>query len=267
MKRFNMLSPQFSHDISSTVNQKPKDFIWDFFTKKNDISFYIDDDVIRGIQDINDGKRKFLWTLESIHFNNGCFDFIKNNLEDVLNTFELIFTYNEELLNLSNKMIWIPAMGSWVKDPKIHDKTKLVSMITSRKVLTPQQIFRVNYAESVKDKIDVYGRGFNEISSKEDGLNDYMFSICIENTTFDSYFTEKILDCFATGTIPIYKGTKKILNHFDGGGILFLDDIELTDLTPELYYSKKNNIENNFKLVNEYLLPEDKIFKFIKENI
>ena len=38
-------------------------------------------DVIRGIQDKNDGKLKFLWTLESKYFNNGCFDFIKNNLK------------------------------------------------------------------------------------------------------------------------------------------------------------------------------------------
>ena len=38
-----------------------------------------------------------------------------------------------------------------------------------------------------------------------------MFSVCIENDVYDTYFTEKILDCFATGTIPIYKGTKNKL--------------------------------------------------------
>ena len=98
-----MLSPQFSHDVSSTVNQKPKDFVWEFFSKKNESSFYLDMDVIKGISDKNDGKTKYLWTLESTHFNNGCFDFIKNNLNEVLETFELIFTYNTDLLLLSDK--------------------------------------------------------------------------------------------------------------------------------------------------------------------
>ena len=34
------------------------------------------------------------------------------------------------------------------------------------------------------DKLDFYGRGFNEISCKEDGLRDYMFSVGIENTRY-----------------------------------------------------------------------------------
>ena len=84
-------------------------------------------------------------------------------------------------------------------------------MVTSNKVWTAQQKYRVDFAEKNKDIIDIYGRGFKEIEEKEEGLQDYMFSICIENITYDSYFTEKILDCFATGTIPVYKGSKKIL--------------------------------------------------------
>ena len=264
MDKFNMISGQFSHDLSSTVNQKPKDFVWEFFTKNNDISFYIDMDVIKGIQDKNDGKTKFLWTLESRYFNNGCFDYILKNLDEVLNTFEMIFTYNEELLSLNKKFKWVPAMGSWIKDPKIHEKTKLVSMITSNKMFTPQQNFRVNFANNHRNNIDVYGRGFNEISEKELALNDYMFSVCIENSDHDTYFTEKILDCFATGTIPIYKGTKNITNFFDKEGILFLDEINIEDLNEDLYKSKIEHVKNNFEIVKNYLLPEDIIYKKIK---
>lgn len=265
MNKFNMISSQFSHDLSSTVNQIPKNFKWDFFSKENDISFYIDMDVVKGIQDKNDGKRKFLWTLESKHFNGGCFEFIKNNLSQVLDTFESIFTYNDELLWLNNKFIMIPAMGTWIKEPKIHKKHKLVSMITSKKDLTPQQKERIIFAEKHKNNVDVYGRGFNEILEKEIALNDYMFSICIENCTQDTYFTEKILDCFATGTIPVYKGTKNIVNYFDANGIIFLDDINIEDLTPDLYYSKIESIRNNFNTVKNYILPEDIIYKIIKE--
>jgi hypothetical protein len=89
-----------------------------------------------------------------------------------------------------------------------------------------------------------------------------MFSVCIENITYDSYFTEKILDCFATGTIPVYKGTKKILDYYDGNGIIFLDDLlDFSDLTPELYLSKMDSINRNFKTLSEYILIDDFIYK------
>ena len=51
-----------------------------------------------------------------------------------------------------------------------------------------------------EDHVDFYGRGFEtEIVRKEEGLCDYMFSIAIENASYETYF-EKLLDCFATGT-------------------------------------------------------------------
>lgn len=261
MKKFNMLSSQFSHDNYSTVNRMSKNIIWDFFSDKNDVSFYIDGDVLKGISEKNNGKKKYLWTLESPKFNNGVFDFITNNLSDVLSTYDMIFTYNENLLSLNDKFKWTPAMGTWIKEPKICEKNKLVSMITSNKMMTPQQSFRVNFANENKNNIDVFGRGFKEIQNKEEGLNDYMFSVCIENDTFDTYFTEKILDCFATGTIPIYKGTKNINNFFNPNGILFLDDISLNEINEELYYSKIEYITENFEKCLEFALPEDYFFK------
>ena len=35
-----------------------------------------------------------------------------------------------------------------------------------------------------------------ENENKEVGLCDYMFSVVIENGIYETYFTEKILDCF-----------------------------------------------------------------------
>lgn len=85
--------------------------------------------------------------------------------------------------------------------------------------------------------------------------------------TYDDYFTEKILDCFATGTIPIYLGTKNIGNYFDSNGIItYTDDFDIKSLTPELYYSKMESINNNFERVKEYEIPEDMMYqKYLKQ--
>ena len=38
----------------------------------------------------------------------------------------------------------------------------------------------------------------------------FRFAICFENTSYPGYLTEKIIDCFAAGVIPIYLGTPDI---------------------------------------------------------
>lgn len=261
-----MISGQFSHAKSSTWYKSCDFFSWDFDSKKNNISFYIDGDVQEGIKDSGDGKKKFLWTLESNKFNSNVFDYIENNLELVLETYEMIFTYNDKLCDIDNKFKWVPAMGTWIENPKIHEKNKMVSMITSNKTMTEQQKFRVDFANNNKHLMDVFGNGFNPIKNKEKGLNEYKFSVCIENDTFDTYFTEKILDCFATGTIPIYKGTKNITKYFNKEGILFLEDINLESLNEDLYFSKIEAVKDNFQRVLEYNTVEDWIYnKYLKE--
>jgi len=46
--------------------------------------------------------------------------------------------------------------------------------------------------------------------SKIDTLSKYKFSLCFENAPMFGYLTEKIFDCFYSGTVPIYLGAKNI---------------------------------------------------------
>ncbi len=259
MNKINMISKCFSHGNSSCHNCTPELFEWDYETKNSKVSVYVDSDLSIAVNE-NCDKIKFLWLLESPEFNGGAIEIVKNNIKLIEDTFEDVFTYSDEISSLSNKFHKVYTTNSWIKNPKIYDKSRLISMITSNKVWTEQQKYRVNFAEKNKDKIDVYGRGFREIEEKEEGLKDYMFSIAIENATYDTYFTEKILDCFATGTIPIYKGTREISDHFDSNGILFLDDIDIEDLNPDLYFSKIESVKRNFELIAGYKLIDDYIF-------
>ena len=268
MYNFNMFSRCFAHASSSTWYKRSEFINWDFGSKDNDVTFYIDGDMIHGINEKNDGKRKFLWGLESPQYNDDFINRVKNRLDDVLETYEMIFTYSDELLSLDPKFVFCPAGGYWIEDAKICEKTKLVSMICSGKQKTEQQKFRVDFANSHRDKIDVLGHIYVGMQKKEDGLNDYMFSVCIENDTYDTYFTEKILDAFATGTIPVYKGTRNVVNHFNSNGILFLDDINIDDLTEDLYYSKLEYVKDNFERIKDLNVLEDWMYKnYLKEII
>jgi len=66
-----------------------------------------------------------------------------------------------------------------------------------------------NFDESTKTKlkpiIDKIQPTFCE--NKIETISNYKFCICAENVEYDGYVTEKIIDCFIAGTIPIYFGT------------------------------------------------------------
>jgi hypothetical protein len=50
-----------------------------------------------------------------------------------------------------------------------------------------------------------------------------MFHVCIENSRWPGYATEKVMDCFSTCTIPLYWGDPTLSDDFDAGGIIPLD--------------------------------------------
>ena len=51
-----------------------------------------------------------------------------------------------------------------------------------------------------KDKIDFFGFGIKDLKNKKDAIDPYLFSIAIENSKHDNYWTEKIADVFLGNT-------------------------------------------------------------------
>ena len=155
---------------------------------------------------------------------------------------------------------------------QIFPKSKLVSAISSTKAFLPGHRKRLEFISSVRDKVDLYGRGIKEIPSKLDALQDYMFSIAIENAFDYTYFTEKITDCFLTGTVPIYHGCFNIGDYFDERGILSFQTQEelnniIDNLTPEKYKEMLPYVEANFKKCFEWPLTNDRIYDIYYKEI
>jgi len=93
-----------------------------------------------------------------------------------------------------------------------------------------------------------------------------MFHVGVENSKHNNYFTDKIIDCFCTKTVPIYWGAPHIGDFYDDRGIIhFEDENELIDiinkLTPQDYYDMKPFIDINYKRA----LDNSDFFKRIEE--
>ena len=186
--------------------------------------------------------------------------------------FDYIIAYDGELIKqFADKCIIGPycCTFNWPESKQqIYPKNKLCSYITSMKNSTPNQQYRVRLLgafENIRDRggqcPDLFGRGHNSLPDSRLGkhlaLKDYAFSINIENMIDDHYFSEKIIDCFLCGTIPIYYGAKKLADYFNMDGVIILDPSEdivplLNSLSMDLYNQKAEAIQENFILARKY---------------
>ncbi len=95
-----------------------------------------------------------------------------------------------------------------------------------------------------------------------------MFSVAIENASYETYFTEKLLDCFATGTIPIYLGSPDVGDYFDSNGIITLEDCtDLSNMGIEMYESKIDSVKNNYDACMSMKSADDLIYEEIKKYV
>ena len=142
------------------------------------------------------------------------------------NEYEYVFTHDTILLNALPNAKPILWGNVWCRseNPK---KTKLMSMTSSDKALCDLHKERMRIARKYKDKIDVYGTiDGGEFADPIDTLEPYMYSVVIENYIDNLWFTEKICNCFATKTIPIYYGARDIGDYFNTDGIIICESIE-----------------------------------------
>ena len=196
-------------------------------------------------------ENKYAWIYEPASVIPDIIGHIKSNIHLYGKEYKKLFTHNKQIANLHDNFILVePGFPSWIESPEVHKKTKLVSMITSTKNFTEGHRHRINWASKLQGTLDLFGRNHNPIKTKEEGLSDYMFSVSLEND--DTVYTEKLLDCFLTGTVPIYWGSEEVKTIFNNDGIIWIDNnFTVESLSEELYNSKSEAIKENFELANK----------------
>ena len=263
-QEINLIGGGFQHS-PSTSGFEPLYVKWVKGQQTAPISIYIDNTIKLST---NQNTKNYAWLVESKTINSSLYDWCSNNIQYLKDNFISVFTHDVHLASISNIFKLTQCSGkSFISSGDIYAKTKLVSMIASNKVMCAEHRIRQEMIAKYASECDHFGRGFNPILAKMDGLRDYCFSFAMENATYANMFTEKITDCFMAGAIPIYYGMKNIGDFFNKDGIIMLDDeFEIKDLSVELYQSKLNAVKENFKLANDLLVAEDYIYKHFLEN-
>jgi len=258
-----ILDDIFTHTFSSSLCFKPKNHVWVKRIEK--LLTVMTDNHVSYVQQIQ-SQHKIAWLVESPLVFPKAYNYIKFNF----NEFSKIFTCEKTILDTIPNAEFVPIGGCWIplEHHQLYTKTKNASIIASTKYYLPGHKLRQKIC-SYGFNIDVYGRGRKEIDSKLEGLKDYKFSVVVENCKADYYFTEKIIDCFVTGTIPIYWGCPSIEVFFDINGIVTFDTADqLKDILNNLdgeYEKRAESIKVNFERAKKYLIADDIVYQKIKK--
>lgn len=209
---------------------------------------------------------KVAMLVEPRAINPAIYDYVKKNN----NKFYKVLTYDKELIDSFDNVEFYPHGGCYIHtdDHMIYDKSKLISIMVSNKISTVGHKLRFSVVDSLKQndiEFSIYGRTVNNIDYKLTALKDYAFSIVIENSKIDYYFTEKLIDCFMTGTIPIYWGCPSIGDFFNLDGMIIFDNIDdllykIKSVSLNKYMSMMPAIIDNFERAKKYLTSEDWLY-------
>ncbi|MEO5910946.1 MAG: glycosyltransferase family 10 [Pelobium sp.] len=154
-------------------------------------------------------------------------------LQDFLDQFFTVVTNRSDIKH--ENIIYHHELNTWhlkkTYDQLIENKdivkTKTLCALSSDLTILKGHKERYAFVNKLighfKDKIDVYGRGFNSFDDKFEVLKEYKYSVTIENSFLPGYFTEKISECFLTHTLPLYWGCPDLENYFDKKSFIRLD--------------------------------------------
>ena len=177
--------------------------------------------------------------------------------------FHRIISSDPQLLNAIPNGLMLPFGTTWVPDWSTRDLTKdrNLSLIASAKRKLKGHKLRhrcVDWMRSEGIDVDVMGGGYGPFAVKADGLARYRFSVVIENSREENYFTEKLLDALLCKTVPIYWGCPNIDAYLDTKGMIICENLSdlrraITAADQDAYEARRQAIENNQKLAVNYV--------------
>lgn len=266
----------FAHAICcSNGNLKiyPQYFDWYRGSEERDIAVFVDGRY--GEVVTSKAKVKILMLLEPPSVTPHLYFDVARH-QKTWDLYDYILTFDKELVKLNpDKIKWYPLGGCWIEevDRKIWPKTKNISIIASEKNFTEGHKLRHKLIQHHHGKIDVYGRGYRFVESKLEALKDYRYTIVIENCALNNYFSEKLIDAYMTGTIPIYWGSnKEVADMFQPAWmpIAHLDSILKNPVHMEDFYNghlTSGGIQTNFDRAKEYVNTEDWLWLNFLKNL
>ena len=274
-----------AHTAHTPYGSKSNFFIWDRYNIGLDYQFYSHNSMLERMKGPNEGTKHFYGMLIESEIITPDDYLLFDKHKQLASEFEAIFTYSSKILNKLDNAVFMPfnatlwygtkEQGGVLSEKAYEHKNKNISIIASNKLMCEMHKFRKAVAEKSKSckLADTFGTfdGGPRVPKIADVLTDYRYNIAIENYIDDYYFTEKLLNCFASMTVPIYCGAPKIHEFFNIDGIITIKPTDLDNLEKILsqcsekdYLQRLPAIKENYEKALEYSNIDDVLYKKVK---
>ncbi len=130
----------------------------------------------------------------------------------------------------------------WTRDQFIKWRSPIRKYAIKNELIT-KRLEAIEYFGKQKNLLSLFGANWHDVGNlpkkwhkrlkkplaylnpktckdKIETISNYKFSICFENTSYLGCITEKIIDCFVAGVIPIYLGTPDIIKFVPVGSFI-----------------------------------------------
>lgn len=125
------------------------------------------------------------------------------------------------------------------------DRRQMIKLLEGYKEVASGGRYKNNVGGPVADKIE-FAKG-------------YKFSLAFENSGARGYTTEKIMEAFASNTVPIYWGNPDIAKEFNSEAFINCHDFDSFDDVMEYVKQVDNDDELYLKMVKAPIVREDSL--------
>lgn len=137
-----------------------------------------------------------------------------------------------------------------------------ISVMISKKALTPQHKQRMQTAEFLKQQLGsrfhLTGRGYQDVDDKSDIIAPFAYHLVCENNAIANFWTEKLADAYLGYALPFYSGCPNLETYFPEDSFIRVDlsnpqetvkTIESALNNPGLYGERLQAVKKARKLV------------------
>ncbi len=175
--------------------------------------------------------------------------------------------FKDRYMRLPLWRLYLAPNAQKVMRPKLTNQAAIRRKFCARVVSNSKQTdgVREMFFEKLSQykTVDSGGRCKNNVGGpvqdKKGFLKNYKFSLAFENTSSLGYCTEKLLEAFQAGTVPVYYGDPSVAQDFNGKAFINCHDYNSIDEVIEAIRRLDEDDEAYLAMLKEPIFPNDKI--------
>jgi hypothetical protein len=206
--------------------------------------------------------------------------------KDYFKFYNYVFTYHKDILDNNQKAVLLLAANTRIQNYTFPEKSFGVSTWLSnrdphlkrgvqyRRELWDRQneikIPKYFYLSSEMPFVDIDYTNKLILGTDKSVMFNTQYHIAFDTISIENMFSEKLIDCFQTKTIPIYYGCTNLQDYFNTDGIILVKNVNeviefCNNLKPEIYNTMADVINDNYKKSLAYLSHTQMVDKKLKE--